>query len=261
MKHDELLAAYYKIINQNKNMSMDASDILDRGLVTCNNDALLGRIEPLLVLTGINPSYIEGTPAIPFVFCNATDGKHSNYWKKKHEQFGGKNSVLVQNEMAYLDLFPLRESNQTRFEKVLRPYNEFRFQMLEKTVKAIEELHPKMIVHANRSSLYYWGLNPSTYIEDKLNPWLGYHFSPIENNCPLLEAYTKRVSYFRDENGLAIPKEKRYVHLLQMSGRGLSRPVYFLTYIMEYYGMKEWQKVQLLSADEMTELWEWCKAN
>ena len=248
-KYQDTVEEYSELI------SGEAKVILSRGLVVCNNDEVKS---PRLVLSGINPSYNPKHPEVaPFNFATAS----GSYWRIKHKQFGGSGSLLVQNHIAYLDLFPVRERYQNVFEKAFLSYNEFRFRMASQTADAIEQLQPRLIIHANKSSLYYWGLNPASFEMDNVNPWLGYHFTPVENNCPILETYNIRVSNFRDENGLAIPLEKRYVHLLHMSGRGLSKPVYFLTYIMEYYGMKEWQKVQLLSADEMTELWEWCKAN
>lgn len=194
---------------------------------------------------------------MPYDFATAS----GSYWRTKRKQFGGPDTLLVQNQIAYLDLFPIRERYQNVFEKAFLSYNEFRIKMVSLTADAIEQYQPRLIVHANKSSLYYWGLNPATFEMDKVNPWLGYHFSPIVDKCPILEEYNKRVSAFRDEKELPIPTGKRYVHLFQMSGRGFKEPVYFLTYIMEYFGMKDWQKVQLLSPDEMTKLWEWCLNN
>lgn len=254
MKHAELLDAYNEIIAHDKaGLNDDALAIIGRGVVACNNDRLLNGVAPLLILTGINPSYIDGTPAGTFMFSTAKDGKHSSFWKKKHRQFGGKKSLLVQEEMAYFDLFPLRESNQMHFEKVFRPFNTFRFQLLEKTSDAIEGMRPKLIVHANRSSLYYWGLNPTTYSQDRLNPWLGYSFDAVEDSCQVIKRYHLRIA--------DVPEAKRFVHLFRISGRGFGDNVYFLTYIMEYYGMKDFQKEQLLYPEEMNDLWEWCKAN
>ena len=36
---------------------------------------------------------------------------------------------------------------------------------------------------------------------------------------------------------------------------------FFLAYAMEYYGMENWQRDQLLKAEEMKALWEWCDRN
>ena len=121
MGHIELLDAYNNVINEWKerteNKSGDVLELIDRGLVVCENAHRRG-----LLLTGINPSFNEKDKDVPFfVFSEA---KGSRYWAKKHKQFGGRDSDLVQNHMGYLDLFPLKESRQLRFEKILRPYND-----------------------------------------------------------------------------------------------------------------------------------------
>lgn len=256
MNHKSLCNDYQIIATKYSNqIEGKAKTILSRGLVVCNNDKVKS---PRLVLSGINPSYNPNHPEVmPFDFVTA----NGYYWRIKHKQFGGSDSLLVRDHIAYLDLFPIRERYQSVFEREFLSYNEFRFKMVSHTADAIEQLQPKLIVHANKSSLYYWGLNPNTFETDKVNPWLGYQFSPIDDKCPILKSYYKRVSEFVDENGKSIPKEKRYVHLFRISGRGFKQPVYFLTYVMEYYGMKPWQKFQLLSPTEMNNLWEWCRIN
>ena len=75
--------------------------------------------------------------------------------------------------------------------------------LLKKTQKEIERIDPKLIVHANKGSLYYWGLNPTTYQKDYENPWLNYDFNEIDlHDCPPLEEYAKRL------DSKAIPKRK-----------------------------------------------------
>ena len=39
--------------------------------------------------------------------------------------------------------------------------------LLKVTQQAIEELHPKVIIHANKTSGFYWGTV-------QINPWMGY---------------------------------------------------------------------------------------
>lgn len=63
------------------------------------------------------------------------------------------------------------------------------------------------------------------------------------NTIPGMRAYEQRVS------GI----EKRNVHLFRMSGNGIE-PCYFLTYMMENYGMKANTRLQLLTPDEMVTL-------
>ena len=124
MGHIELLYAYNNVINEWKerteNKNGDVLDLIKRGLVVCENTHRCA-----LLLTGINPSFDEKDEDGPFFgFSDAKDKGSSRYWATKHRQFGGRDSDLVQNHMGYLDLFPLKESRQLRFEKILRPYND-----------------------------------------------------------------------------------------------------------------------------------------
>lgn len=258
MEHNTLLDSYKTIVNNWLEKIEDDSfrDMVTRGLVLSTNRTK----QPLLLLSGINPSFDERSndrQDIPFEFAIAEDRGRSKYWSKKHNQFGGKESELVQKNMAYLDLFPLKETSQLKFERVLQPYNDFRMALLKETQKEIERLNPKLIVHANKGSLYYWGLNPITYTKDNVNTWLNYDFVEIDlSNCPPLFEYSRRVDAFD------VPEGKRFVHLYKISGNGfIDGNHYFLAYVMEYFGMRDWQKVQLLTPNEMTELWRWCKNN
>jgi hypothetical protein len=56
--------------------------------------------------------------------------------------------------------------------------------------KVIEEMKPRLIVHANRQSMYYWGIKKNTPIDldanDYENPWMGYK---VKRVTP--EAYAK----------------------------------------------------------------------
>lgn len=267
MEHNTLLESYKNIVTKflyknivtkflDKIEDEQFQDLVTRGLVISKNKAK----QPILLLSGINPSFNDkenDRQDVLFTFAEAKDHGRSKYWGKKHNQFGGKYSKLVQEDMAYLDLFPLKETKQLRFERVLRPYNDFRMELLVETQKEIEKINPKLIVHANKTSLYYWGLNPITYTKDSVNTWMNYDFEEINfRDCPPLIKYSQRVDTFN------VPKEKRFVHFYKISGNGfVDGNHYFLAYVMEYYGMKDWQKVQLLTPIEMTELWEWCKKN
>ena len=168
--------------HQNSKEELAAVSILLRGFVTCNNDSKDIENNPLL-LTGVNPSftgvYKPGEYIDSFTFKDAT----SKFWDKKKEQFGDK----LCPKMAYLDLFPIRESDQNMFEQVFRnpnvkPENDkltkLRADLLRVTQKVIEEMKPLLIVHANKDSLYYWGIKKNTPAGDDANdyehPWMGY---------------------------------------------------------------------------------------
>lgn len=180
--------------HENSKEELAAVSILLRGFVTCNNDSKDIENNPLL-LTGVNPSftgvYKSGEYIDSFTFKDAT----SKFWDKKKKQFGDK----LCPKMAYLDLFPIRESDQNMFEQVFRnpnvkPENDkltkLRADLLRVTQKVIEEMKPRLIVHANRQSMYYWGIKKNTPIDldanDYENPWMGYK---VKRVTP--EAYAK----------------------------------------------------------------------
>ena len=233
--------------------------ILERGLYYCNNDTEF--TDNILVLCGINPSGDGKNKGniidsyCPFKY--AKDQGRSDYWEKKHNQFGGKDSDLVQNHIAYFDLLPLINTEQGDVESSLKKYNDFRFDLVKITAKAIEDLKPKLIIHANKGSLYYWGLNPRTYTQDLKRPWLGYSFKEVTLECPVLVSYKENLDQYKRNN----PNQhfsKEYVHLYEISGNGLNTRTYFMSYIMENYFLKQWQIEQLLTDNEMHALWQWC---
>ena len=259
MKYKELLDNYIKetiefedSINNKCDKTIDDEKVIEflkSGFSICDNDNVSPKNNNILVLCGINPSGDGKRELHNPIHYHFNDAK-GRYWTKKHKQFGGKDSLLVKENMAYYDLLPLIKTQQSGVEKLLKEYNEYRFKMVQFTAKAIEDLKPRLIVHANKDSLYYWGLNPSTFTPDSIYPWLGYSFKNVTHECPILVDYKKRIAG-KTEN-------KEYVFLFEIFGRGLSSKTYFLTYTMERYGMRPWQRVQLLSPEEMQGIWEWC---
>lgn len=167
--------------HENSEEELAALSLLLRGFVTCNNDSIEKR--PFL-LTGINPSFgsHDGKWFFPggykqFTFRNAiSNPKRQDYWSKKREQFGDD----LCKTMAYLDLFPIRESDQRLFEQVFKnpKLTKLRADLLSITQDAIEEMKPRLIVHANRQSMYYWGVKPAQEADvdanDYEHPWMGY---------------------------------------------------------------------------------------
>ena len=75
-------------------------------------------------------------------------------------------------------------------------------------------------------------------------------FKDVTRDCPILAEYKKRIA--------EKAKGKEYVFLFEISGGGFTSKTYFLTYTMERYGMKPYQRVQLLTPNEMISLWDWC---
>ena len=169
--------------HENSKEELAALSLLLRGFVTCNNDSIEKR--PFL-LTGINPSFrphkgkwefFPGGYDIPFTFRKAiSDSNRQDYWGKKREQFGDD----LCNTMAYLDLFPIRERDQRLFEQVFKnpKLTKLRADILSITQDAIEAMAPRLIVHANRQSMFYWGVKPAQEADvdanDYEHPWMGY---------------------------------------------------------------------------------------
>jgi len=137
-------------------------DILDRGLWICAKNSSEG-----LLLTGINPSYTgtkeESDMALSFSECTY------RYWtplKKFTKPFIDKEKI------AYIDLFPLRVSKQAReFEKYV-PLT-LKRDLLEVTIQEIERTKPRLIIHTNKTSAFYWGTDPE-------HLWMGYQLSPVQ---------------------------------------------------------------------------------
>ena len=114
---------------------LDAYSILARGFWCCENKPKEGK----LLLTGINPSYNNRTPDKPTTpFADLKGG----FWEKKKEQFG---ELWNDDTMSYLDLFPIRESDQRHFEQSFdnnEHVRSIRGNILKVTQDAIEEMKP-----------------------------------------------------------------------------------------------------------------------
>lgn len=96
---------------------------------------------------------------IPFQKCS---GRYWNPWK----------SNLASYDAGYIDLFPLRVTKQKHeFEKYV-PL-ELKAEILRVTQRELERLQPHLIIHANKSSAFYYGTNPDA-------PWMGYDLERVE---------------------------------------------------------------------------------
>ena len=246
MKYSEIKRMYEALSEKTSNEfhNDNVKKILEIGLVCCNNDALIGT-HPIL-LTGINPSVQGGLKE--FIFKDTT----GTFWIKKKNQFG----PLV-NEMAYMDLFPLRVSRQDSFEKVLKEENKLRAEFLSITQDAIENLQPRLIIHANRASLYYWGLSKKA----EINPWMGYKFRPLNINDVkeldfISEERLRRFPFYIIE-GDFIDSCKRINHD-RFSSTSLQGTI-FVEYVMEE--RREDLKKLMYNTDEWQKIWSWIKVN
>lgn len=163
---------YKSVLDGFTTESAAIKSILDRGLLMCYKPEYDG---PRFLLTGINPSFQEGDKTWPGAVGKCDISKSDDgYWKKKANQFGD-----IWSQVLYLDLFPVRETHQKKgFERTFKNENVFRRDLLELTQAEIESLKPRLIVHANKDSMYYWGVKKNSPIgedaNDEVNPWMGY---------------------------------------------------------------------------------------
>lgn len=171
MRWKNARAAYHLAINNWKtkyeHIDERLANILARGLWLPAQNPAEG-----ILLTGINPSY-DNNPKesdVPITF-NDCKGRYWNPLKKIVQPFIDKSMV------AYIDLFPLRVTKQLHeFEKHV-PL-ELKAEILRVTQCEIERLRPRLIIHANTTSSFYWGT-------DAEHPWMGYQLSFVETNAEL----------------------------------------------------------------------------
>ena len=231
---------------------LHAFDILSRGLVACDNDSLT--VKSPFLLTGINPSFPASAAKHPgqvdlFVFAKALESDRSiGHWGKKKKQFGD-----IYKEMAYLDLFPIRETDQVLFEKTFQNMISLRRDLLEITQEAIEEMSPRLIVHANRGSMYYWGV-------DEHNPWKGYKLTPVGINtypdlplCMKSFDRMKRFPLYRIDGFVDSPKRINQERFSKTALEGC----FLMEYVMEY--RKKEEQETLYTPKEWEEIWAWVK--
>lgn len=237
-----------------ENNCLDAYAMLARGFWTCENKK---DIKGKILLTGINPSYnglpfdpekmIESTPFAQLVPCE----KRNGFWHKKAKQFG---TLWNAETMSYLDLFPVRESSQTLFEIAFKKLSDLRGSILEVTQGIIEEIHPKLIVHANRSSMYYWGINSNDPKDpnDRVNPWMGYEVKRVEiENAP--ECMKNRLELFPFYEIIGFQDHNNRINKTKPL-QGLAG-----SFIMEYVmGYRNTESTPLLyGPEEWKEIWKW----
>lgn len=161
----------------NKPFSDKIQAILNRGWAI-STDIETGMGHNGVIITGLNPSYdnIPGTGKYNYSSaisnletCDKTKGWHTKlqYWIRAKQVFGAPGELI--SNIGFIDLFPIRCTSQADFmifdsedsQGLLKSH------LLKVTQQAIEELHPKVIIHANKTSGFYWGTV-------QINPWMGY---------------------------------------------------------------------------------------
>lgn len=161
---EKLINAYNEAINvwensqkekwskENPHINDNLNKILIRGFWICSGNPVDG-----ILLSGVNPSNDGKEKAEPCPFKDCS-GRYWNFWTSLFSQNKAK--------VGYIDLFPLRVTKQQReFEKYV-PL-ELKAELLRVTQFELERLRPKLIIHANKTSSFYYGTDPES-------PWMGY---------------------------------------------------------------------------------------
>lgn len=273
--------------HENSKEELAALSLLLRGFVTCNNDSIEKR--PFL-LTGINPSFgshggewkfFPGEYDVPFTFRGAiSDSKPQDYWGKKRKQFGYDQkrkqfSDDLCKTMAYLDLFPIRESDQRLFEQVFKnpKLTKLRADILSITQDAIEAMAPRLIVHANRQSMYYWGVKPAQEADvdanDYEHPWMGYKVKRVVKDLSKFSSKEHLVEIKKLPDCMTEERLKKFplykiIGYIDNSERiNYKRKstslegCFLMEYVMEY--RKKEDRDKMYKYTEWVEIWKWVK--
>lgn len=135
----------------------ELTEILKRGYWYCFDNPICG-----ILLSGVNPSFNGEEKAMPIPSFRDCSGRYWNLWKRN----------LAFYDASYIDLFPLRVTKQKHeFEKYV-PL-ELKAEILRVTQRELERLKPQLIIHANKSSAFYYGTKPDA-------PWMGYDLERVE---------------------------------------------------------------------------------
>ena len=177
--HDILLVKQYKrALNSNKYPHDHFPQLADffckRGICLC-----VGNPKHGILLTGINPSRnrnAEDGDSV-YTFREATANRKKVYWRNLYNLLGEE---LI-NQTAYIDLFPLRFTNQNGFEELIEKNIHFRAELISITQREIETyIQSVLIIVANKQSSYYWGY-------DKKSIWMGYDMVRMRDDMDLFQ--------------------------------------------------------------------------
>ena len=248
----------------NKNY-LDAYSILARGFWCCENKPKEGK----LLLTGINPSYNRTLKKTTTPFADLEGG----FWEKKKKQFG---ELWNDDTMSYLDLFPIRESDQRHFEQSFdnnEHVRSIRGNILKVTQDAIEEMKPLLIVHANKDSMYYWGIKKNTPAGDDANdyehPWMGYKVKRVVKDLSKFSSKEHLVEIKKLPDCMTEERLKKFplykiIGYIDNSERiNYKREstslegCFLMEYVMEY--RKKEDRDKMYEYTDWVEIWEWVK--
>lgn len=192
----------YPEVNENRSLFENYYEAFIGNSTRANEDKILEMLRRRLfipsilpinkngvLIVGANPSYSEkkGKKDENKNFMKTTEklydpeGKH---WGEVRKIACISNA----HQAAYLDLFPIKQTSLSEFEKVFRQSGDIRARMLQITHKRMLEIKPRVIINYFAMTSYYWGFkaNKPDYLDEK-NPWMGYKFKKVEADG--LDAY------------------------------------------------------------------------
>lgn len=139
-----------------------------------------------ILITGINPSYREGTENFGSFGFDIQDefknDKYDNYWGPlKKMFFDESHEIDLRPKTAYIDIFYFREKKQKVLKNELLPNKhglKFLAEQLNLTQHIIEDvIKPKLVIVKNKESSGYWGK-----LADKSIFWMGYDLEFVESS-------------------------------------------------------------------------------
>jgi hypothetical protein len=133
-----------------------------------------------ILIVGANPSYTGKDDGNDENFMKTTDELYHS--EDKHWKEIADLACLPSNyQAAYLDLFPIKQSDLGDFETIFRTHNNIRARLLQVTHERMLAIQPKVIINLFAMTSYYWGFKADApdYCNEK-NPWMGYKFKKIE---------------------------------------------------------------------------------
>lgn len=143
----------------------DLTKILSRGFWFCIDNP-----RQQILLSMLNPSVGRVEPK-PFEFKRILKrydpSIKKDFWKPWRECL-----KEFSDQVAHIDLFPIREGNQNVFKNVVP--DDLKAELLRVTQCEVERLHPQLIIHANKTTGFYYGTNPK-------HPWMGYDLQRVHD--------------------------------------------------------------------------------
>ena len=158
------------------------------------------------------------------------------------------------------------------FEQVFKnpKLTKLRADILSITQDAIEEMKPRLIVHANRQSMYYWGVKPAQEADvdanDYEHPWMGYKVKRVVKDLSKFSSKEHLVEIKKLPDCMTEERLKKFplykiIGYIDNSERiNYKRKstslegCFLMEYVMEYRNKEDRDK--MYKAAEWAEIWE-----